>query len=127
MDAWAARSHARAVAAIDDGRFESQIVPVELKGTTEPAACSRSTSTRGDSTPEKLASLPPLHPEIPEFSITAGNSSGLNDGAAALVMVDRAVCDSEGLTPLATVRSWASIAVDRPRPGSPRRPRSNVP
>lgn len=113
MDAWAARSHARAIAAIDDGRFEAQIVPVEVEardGTRSVFAVDE--HPRRNSTPEKLASLAPLHPEIPDFSITAGNSSGLNDGAAALVIADRSVCDREGLTPLAVVRSWASIAVD---------------
>jgi acetyl-CoA C-acetyltransferase len=113
MDAWAARSHARAIAAIDDGRFESQIVPVELEARDGTRSVfSVDEHPRRNSTPEKLASLTPLHPEIPDFSITAGNSSGLNDGAAAVVIVDRSVCDRDGLAPLAVVRSWASIAVD---------------
>ncbi|HZN14238.1 MAG TPA: thiolase family protein [Acidimicrobiales bacterium] len=113
MDAWAARSHNRAIAAIDDGRFEAQIAPVELEardGTRSVFAVDE--HPRRDSTPEKLATLAPLHPEIPGFGITAGNSSGLNDGAAALVIANRAVCERQALTPLAIIRSWASVAVE---------------
>ena len=57
---------------------------------------------------EKLASLNPLHPEIEGFSITAGNSSGLNDGAAAMVLVDADFAQAHGLKPMAVVKSWAS-------------------
>jgi acetyl-CoA C-acetyltransferase len=60
---------------------------------------------------EKLASLKPLHPEIEGFSITAGNSGGVNDGAAALVLADGALSEAMGLEPLATVRAWASAGV----------------
>ena len=63
------------------------------------------------STLEKLASLKVLHPEIPGFSITAGNSSGINDAAAALTLTSDGFAAAHGLTPLATVRSWASIGV----------------
>jgi acetyl-CoA acetyltransferase family protein len=60
---------------------------------------------------EKLASLKPLHPEIEGFSITAGNSSGLNDGSAAMVIVDGDYAKEHGLEPLAVVRSWASAGL----------------
>ena len=60
---------------------------------------------------ERLASLKPLHPEIEGFSITAGNASGLNDGAAAMVVVDRALAESLDREPVGVVRSWASVGV----------------
>jgi acetyl-CoA C-acetyltransferase len=58
---------------------------------------------------EKLASLKPIHPEIEGFSITAGNSSGVNDAAAALTVVSSDVARAERLQPLATVRAWANV------------------
>ena len=61
---------------------------------------------------ERLAALKPLHPEIEGFSITAGNSSGINDGAAALVVAADDVARRRQLPVLATVRSWASVGVD---------------
>ena len=67
---------------------------------------------RRDITMEKLASLKPLHPEIEGFSITAGNAAGVNDGAAAMVVADRAPGRGSALEPLATVRAWASAGVD---------------
>jgi acetyl-CoA C-acetyltransferase len=66
---------------------------------------------RRDTTIEKLAGLRPLHPEIPGFSITAGNSSGLNDAACAMVICDSEYAAERGLEPLAIVRSWASAGV----------------
>jgi acetyl-CoA C-acetyltransferase len=59
-----------------------------------------------------MATLAPLHPEIDGFSITAGNSSGLNDGAAAVVLAGSDRAEELGLTALATVRSWASVGVE---------------
>jgi acetyl-CoA acetyltransferase family protein len=112
MDAWAYRSHRRAVAAIDAGAFVDEIVPVEVTtrdGTRAIFAVDE--HPRRDTTLEKLASLKVIHPEIDGFSITAGNSSGRNDGAAALVVADRAVAEAQGLAPLAAVRAWASVGV----------------
>jgi acetyl-CoA C-acetyltransferase len=112
MDAWALRSHQRAVAAIDAGSFVDEIVPVEVTrrdGTRVSFAVDE--HPRRDTTLEKLASLKPIHPEIEGFSITAGNSSGRNDGAAALVVADRAVAEAAGVAPLAVVRAWASVGV----------------
>ncbi|HUA96633.1 MAG TPA: thiolase family protein [Acidimicrobiales bacterium] len=112
MDAWALRSHQRAVAAIDAGAFEDEIFPVDVvgrDGTKRVFAVDE--HPRRDTSMEKLASLKPLHPEIEGFSITAGNASGANDAAAALVLVDRAFADEHGLEPMAVVRSWASVGV----------------
>src|SRR6202035_1033991 len=72
---------------------------------------------RRTSTLEKLASLKVLHPEIPGFSITAGNSSGINDAASAVVLTSAEVASAHGLTPLGVVRGWASVGVDPVRTG----------
>jgi acetyl-CoA C-acetyltransferase len=104
MDAWALRSHRNAVRAIDEGRFDAEIVPVS----TARGLFSVDEPPRRDTSLAKLASLKPLHPEIEGFSITAGNACGANDGAAALVIAS----DRLGLPALATIRSWASVGVD---------------
>ncbi|HEY1738823.1 MAG TPA: thiolase family protein [Acidimicrobiia bacterium] len=111
MDFWACTSHERALAAIAQGRFEDELFPIEAPrrdGTTVTFAVDehpRQTSM------EKMASLKPLHPEIDGFPITAGNSSGLNDGSAAMVIVSDAYARAHDLQPLAVVRSWASAGV----------------
>jgi acetyl-CoA acetyltransferase family protein len=118
MDAWALRSHQRAVAGIDNGSFVDEIVPLEVvgrDGTTSTFAVDE--HPRRDTSMEKLATLKPLHPEIEGFSITAGNSCGANDGAAAMVVADRDVADAHGLEPLAVVRAWASVGVPPERTG----------
>ncbi|NEC90260.1 thiolase family protein [Streptomyces sp. SID12501] len=113
MDAWALRSHERAVRAIDGGRFHDEIVPVKVTGRDGATSVFHiDEHPRRDTTGEKLAALKVLHPEIEGFSITAGNSSGINDGAAAVVVAGSDVAAAHGLTPLATVRSWASVGVD---------------
>lgn len=108
MDAWALRSHQNAVRAIDEGRFDAEIVPIE----TPHGLFSVDEHPRRSTSAEKLASLKPLHPEIDGFSITAGNAAGANDGAAALVVASDTLAASLGLPALATVRSWASVGVD---------------
>jgi len=113
MDAWAARSHQRAVAAIDAGVFNDEIAP--LKATQRDGSVIEfavDEHPRRDSTPEKLAGLKPLHPEIEGFSITAGNASGINDGAAALALTSDELQELEGLERLGVVRAWASVGVD---------------
>jgi acetyl-CoA C-acetyltransferase len=112
MDAWALRSHQRAVAAIDAGAFREETFPVEVArrdGSTTTFALDE--HPRRDTTADKLAALRPLHPEIEGFSITAGNACGANDGAAAVVLCDRASAEELGLEPLAAVRAWASVGV----------------
>lgn len=113
MDAWALRSHRNAVHAIDEGRFADEIVPVRaLQADGSSVVFDTDEHPRRDTTPERLAALKPLHPEIPGFSITAGNSSGINDAAAALVLASDDLARSRDLRPLAVVRSWASVGVD---------------
>jgi acetyl-CoA acetyltransferase family protein len=118
MDAWALRSHQRAVAAIDAGKLVDEIVPItvtRLDGSVVEFAVDE--HPRRGSTMEKLASLKPLHPEIEGFSITAGNASGVNDAAAALAVVGDDLARAEGLAPLATVRAWAAVGVQPFRTG----------
>ncbi|MGW0021911.1 thiolase family protein [Rhodococcus sp. NPDC003382] len=112
MDAWAERSHRRAVAAIDAGKFVDEIVPIKVQrpdGSVLDFAVDE--HPRRDTTLERLASLPVLHPEIEGFSITAGNSSGINDAAAAVTLVAGDYAVSEGLEVLGTVRAWANAAL----------------
>jgi acetyl-CoA acetyltransferase family protein len=113
MDAWAYRSHMRAIEATDAGKFTDEIAPIKV---TAPDGSVREFAVdehpRRSSTPEKLASLKVLHPEIPGFSITAGNASGVNDAAAAVTITSQELAQAEGLAPMATVRAWASAGVD---------------
>lgn len=108
MDAWALRSHRNAVRAIDEGRFDEEIVAIE----TPHGLFSVDEHPRRDTSAERLAALKPLHPEIEGFSITAGNAGGANDGAAALVVASDTTAARESLPALAVVRSWASVGVD---------------
>jgi acetyl-CoA C-acetyltransferase len=112
MDEWAFNSHRKAVAAIDEGRFEEEIVPIDVvrrDGTKVTFAVDE--HPRRDSSLEKLASLKPLHPEIEGFSITAGNSAGVNDASGSMVIASADLARGEGIEPLATIRSWASVGV----------------
>ncbi|MFC8529881.1 thiolase family protein [Nocardia sp. NPDC057227] len=112
MDAWAARSHHRAVAAIDEGKFTDEIVPLKVErpdGTVVDFVVDE--HPRRDTSVERMAGLPVLHPEIEGFSITAGNSSGINDAAAAVALTARDYADAENLEILAKVRGWAHTAV----------------
>jgi acetyl-CoA C-acetyltransferase len=112
QDDWAYHSHMRAVAATDEGRFKDEIFGVEVPaGKGETRIFDVDEHPRRNTTMEKLASLPPLHPEIPGFSITAGNSSGLNDGSCAMVICDSEYAKAHGLKPLAIIKSWASAGV----------------
>ncbi|WP_067657654.1 thiolase family protein [Nocardia harenae] len=104
QDAWALRSHRNAIAAIDEGRFKEEIVPIE----TPHGLFDTDEHPRRETSLEKLASLKVLHPEIEGFSITAGNASGANDGAAALAVASEKL----GLPALGYIRAWASVGVD---------------
>jgi acetyl-CoA acetyltransferase family protein len=112
QDEWAYHSQMRAIAAIDDGRLREEIFGLEVPaGKGETRVFDVDEHPRRDTTLEALAALRPLHPEIPGFSITAGNSSGLNDAACALVLCDADYAKANGLEPLAVIRSWASAGV----------------
>jgi acetyl-CoA C-acetyltransferase len=102
QDAWAARSHARAAAAEDAGRFVEEIVPVgELE---------HDEGIRRDTTVEKLASLKPVFD--PEGTTTAGNAPGVNDGASCVVVCSEQYARSRGLEVLATIVGQATVADD---------------
>jgi len=118
VDAWALRSHRRAIAAIDAGKFIEEIVPVPVLGEDGlETEFSVDEHPKRTTSAEKLASLKPLHPEIAEFGITAGSASGVNDGASALTLVSDDLAAERGLTPLATVRAWAAIGIEPHRMG----------
>lgn len=119
MDAWAVRSHQRAVAAIDAGTFVDEIVPIKVTrkdGTVTEFAVDE--HPRRDTSLERVAALKPLHPEIAGFSITAGNAAGANDGAAALALVSDELAREARLTALGTVRAWAAVGVEPALTGS---------
>jgi 3-oxoadipyl-CoA thiolase len=111
QDAFALVSHQRAIAAIEAGRFDDQIVPVAVpqrKG--DPVLVSRDEHPRADTSAEALAKLRPAFRE--GGSVTAGNSSGINDGAAATLVVEAGRAKELGLKPLARVISTAVAGVD---------------
>jgi acetyl-CoA acetyltransferase family protein len=115
QDAWALRSHQRAIKAIDSGSFVDEIVPIEVPqqdGSTIVFA--QDEHPRRGSSPESLAALLVLHPEIEGFSVTAGNSSGINDAAAVVALASLDTTSDV----LAHVLSWASVGVAPARTGS---------
>jgi acetyl-CoA C-acetyltransferase len=108
LDSWALRSHERAVAAIDAGRFAEEIVPVEVAGGRTTTLVEADEGPRRDTSLEALAALRPLVAEHPTH--TAGNSPGVTDGAGALVVADEEWAYSQGLTPLARIRGVGATA-----------------
>jgi acetyl-CoA C-acetyltransferase len=116
-DEWSYHSHMRAVAATKDGRFAEEIVPVTVPtGRGETTTVSIDEHPRADTTLEKLAALPVLS-GLPDGQVTAGSSSGIADGGAALVVTSRRYAEAHGLAPLATVRSWNSAGIEPARTG----------
>jgi acetyl-CoA acetyltransferase family protein len=115
-DHWSYHSNLRAAAAADDGRFASEVVPVTVPvGRGQTTTVSTDEHPRRDTTMEKLAALPSL--TGPDGTITAGNSSGIADGGAAVVVVDRDYADAHGMEVLATIRSWNSCGIEPARTG----------
>jgi acetyl-CoA acetyltransferase family protein len=112
LDAWAARSHQRAVAAQDAGKFADEIIPLKVEMPDGSVVdFSVDEHPRRDTTVEKLAGLKVLHPEIEGFSITAGNSSGTNDAAAAVALTADDYASANGLDVLGTVKAWGAAGV----------------
>ena len=110
QDAFAAESHRRAIAAIDGQRFVDEILPVSIpqrKG--EPITVTTDERPRRDTTPESLARLKPAFRK--DGSVTAGNSSGLNDGASALLILSAERAQALGLKPLARIVASAAAGV----------------
>ncbi|KTT29432.1 acetyl-CoA C-acetyltransferase [Pseudomonas rhizoryzae] len=111
QDAFAARSQQRAAAAVESGRFRAEITPVAIpqrKG--EPLLFDTDEGIRADTTAEGLARLRPAFAK--DGSVTAGNASSLNDGAAAVLVMSAAKAAALGLTPLAHIAAYASDGVD---------------
>ena len=109
QDRFALRSHQKAVRAIDEGRFAEEIVPVEVRTRKQTYTVDTDEGPRRDTSLEKLARLRPAFRE--GGTVTAGNSSSLNDGAAALLLVSDAYARAHGLRPLARVRAAAVAGV----------------
>ncbi len=118
VDAWAIYSHGRAIESIDSGAFEEQVVPVEVEGPDGAARLfDRDEHPRRGLTPEGMAELKVIHPEIEGFTVTAGNAAGVNDASAAVLLANAEHADSMGLEPLAAIRSWAAVGVAPRRTG----------
>lgn len=111
QDSFAAVSQQKAEAAIESGRFQDEIVPVEVPGRKgQVTIFDRDEFPRAGTTAESLGKLRPAFKK--DGSVTAGNASGINDGAAAVVVMSRQKADELGLTPLVTIKSNASAGVD---------------
>ncbi|QED48518.1 acetyl-CoA C-acetyltransferase [Cytobacillus dafuensis] len=111
QDAFAALSQAKAVNAIEEGKFKDEIVPVEIpqrKG--DPIIFDTDEYPKKGTTAEKLAALRPAFKK--DGSVTAGNASGINDGAAVLIVMSRKKADELGIQPLVTIKGNASAGVD---------------
>jgi acetyl-CoA C-acetyltransferase len=116
QDEFAVASHRKAVAAIEAGKFKPEIVPVQVPGRKGPTTVDTDEGPRKDATMETLAKLRPAFPPKSGsgdgLSVTAGNASSLNDGAAALVITSEEYARAHGLTILARVTGYATGAVD---------------
>jgi acetyl-CoA acyltransferase len=110
LDAYSLESHRRAVAAIDEGRFEREIVPVEVTNPHVGALVGVDETPRRDTSPEKLAALMPAF--LPEGRVTAGNSSQICDGAAAVLITSEAAASRLELEPRARFVSFGLSGVD---------------
>ncbi|HEY7992509.1 MAG TPA: acetyl-CoA C-acetyltransferase [Stellaceae bacterium] len=110
QDELAARSQQRAVAAQEAGRFKDEIVPVTIKTRKGDMIVDKDEYPRAGTTVEVLSKLRPAFAK--DGTVTAGNASGINDGAAALVLMSAAEAAKRGVTPLARIASWATAGVD---------------
>ena len=116
QDVFAAESQAKAAAAIDAGRFDTEIVPVTIpRRRGEPVVVTRDEHPRPGTTVESLARLRPVFDR--DGTVTAGNSSGINDGAAALLVVEGETARARGLEPMAVIRGAAVAGVEPHRMG----------
>jgi acetyl-CoA C-acetyltransferase len=110
QDRFAASSQNKAEAAQKAGRFKDEIVPVTVKSRKGDIVVDQDEYIRAGTTAEALGKLKPAFSK--EGSVTAGNASGINDGAAALVLMTASEAEKRGLTPLARIASWATAGVD---------------
>lgn len=115
QDKWALRSHQRAIKAIDTGAFTDEIIPLQVpQADGSVITFAEDEHPRRGSSMESLAGLKVLHPEIDGFTVTAGNSSGINDAAAVVALVSP---DTQQDV-LASVLSWTQVGLDPTRTGS---------
>ncbi len=112
QDAFAFRSQQKAAVARTSGRLAMEIVPVEISAKKGPTIVSQDEFLRPDTTLETLAKLKPAFRNDDKGTVTAGNASGLNDGACALFVASEHGCKQHGLTPMARLVSWAAAGVD---------------
>ena len=111
QDAFAVESHRRAVAAIAAGHFKSQILPIELKSKKGPVMFDTDEHPRGDASMEGMAKLKPAFVKE-NGSVTAGNASGINDAAAAVVLMEAGAAAKKGLKPMARLVSYGHAGID---------------
>ncbi len=110
QDALAVESHRRASVAVNEGRFKSQILPIEIKERRKVTVFDTDEHVRHGATMDDMAKLKPVF--NPEGSVTAGNASGINDAAAALVLMNAETAEAKGLKPLARLRGYAVAGVE---------------
>ncbi|MDX6491265.1 MAG: acetyl-CoA acyltransferase [Gaiellaceae bacterium] len=110
LDAYSYESHRRALSAIDEGRFENEVVPIEVTNPHVGVVFGVDETPRADTSPEALAGLKPSF--LPDGVVTAGNSSQICDGAAAVLVASEAACGRLGLEPRARFVSFGLVGVD---------------
>ena len=110
QDELAAESHRRAQRAIEENRFDGQILPIELKTRKGVTVFKQDEHVRFDCTVQSMAKLRPAFKK--DGTVTAGNASGINDAAAAVVLMEKNAAKAKGLKPLATMVAYAVAAVD---------------
>jgi acetyl-CoA C-acetyltransferase len=110
QDRWALRSQQRFSAALADGRFDAELVPVEVLQRKARVAFARDETPRADTTLDVLSKLKPAF--RPDGTITAGNAPGLNSGASAMLVTSRAFADTHGIAPSARLVAFGVAAVD---------------
>ncbi len=110
QDSLAVESHARAAHAQAEGRFDTQILPVEIKDRKGTRLFATDEHVRGDTTVESLAGLKPAFKK--DGSVTPGNASGINDGAAAVVIASEAAVKAHGLKPMGKILGWGHAGVE---------------
>ena len=110
MDAYALQSHQRAVAAIDAGKFKDEIVPITIKGRKGDTVCDTDEFPRRDTSLEKLGKLKATFKE--DGKVTAGNSSGMNDAASGVILMDEDKAKELGVPIIARVLSVGAVGLD---------------
>ena len=110
QDKFAAASQAKAAAAQKEGKFKAEIVPITIKNKKGDVVFDSDEFIRAESNFEALSKLRSAFK--PDGTVTAGNASGINDGAAVVLLMTRAEADKRGLKPMAAIKSWATTGVD---------------